>query len=247
MSLEAVLTQNWDKWKKSNFEDAFTQRNYPVHGKGGWQIKGDYKQFKKSRSEYFTTLAKQLVEENALKYFPQSEGEKFVLRFNNEWTIERNKEKKLSVEIVGGVIKFNSKHKVNYWLSNFYPTLILYHGVKGPYLFYCTETAYKGLRCHSPELISSIAKLTDPVLAKKMETDSDEKEESPEDKLQIMNKVSEFKYRTNPVLRELLVSTRPANLPLIEDTDNSFWGNGNGAIPGQNHLGVLLSELRDKL
>ncbi|MBF0778744.1 NADAR family protein [Streptococcus cuniculi] len=53
------------------------------------------------------------------------------------------------------------------------------------------------------------------------------------------------KFNQNSILKELLLST--ANLPIIEHTANdSYWGDG-GDGTGQNQLGNILMEVRNKL
>lgn len=65
-------------------------------------------------------------------------------------------------------------------------------------------------------------------------------------KLRVMREALELKFGANRDCRELLLSTGDA--PLAEHTHRDmFWGDGDWKGDGQNHLGKLLQELRERL
>lgn len=138
-------------------------------------------------------------------------------------------------------------------LSNFFPCeLTLFNQT-----FNCSEQAYqymKCITCKKEETAHKIMLLSSPrdIKQKGDKTDSNPNWESI--KLEKMEEIVTQKFLQNPDLREKLCDT--GNYPLYEATSNLYWGCGlrlnsrlwtSGMIPGKNHMGVILANVRDKM
>lgn len=141
-------------------------------------------------------------------------------------------------------------------LSNFYPCVIEYQGIKYP----SVEHFYVGQKCKNDQMINGIyytpadfkemiARTPSPSHVKKIGQKMKVRSDWDEKKLDFMNWGVREKFK-NENLSELLLSTD--NLLLIEGNywHDNFYGScycdkcGNR---GKNHLGKILMKVRDEL
>lgn len=124
---------------------------------------------------------------------------------------------------MGNRIGFKIKDPEYAFLSNLYPTIVVFKGK----FYSSSENAYKS---NKPGLDDS--KGLDTVI-----TDDDHESAL----LALMEKVVIAKFECNSALQAALASTDP--LELVENTTHEFWGLGQTG-QGANHLGKILMVLR---
>lgn len=139
------------------------------------------------------------------------------------------------------------KFRDEYWfLSNFYPCKILHKGrtwLTAEHLFQAMKTIDKRNRVR-------IQRCRTPAQVKKMGRQIKLRPNWDNIRLDIMRMVLSLKFRQSPMLREKLLSTE--NQTLVEGNywHDNFWGDCRCQecvhIKGENHLGLLLMEIRNK-
>ena len=123
-----------------------------------------------------------------------------------------------------------------HFLSNFYPCIVEYEGLK-----YCSsDAAYQAAKTVDMGLTEAFTK-TDPATAKRAGSKIKLREDWDGLKLGIMKDILTIKFQ-DPELREMLIN--PGDEELIEGNTwgDRFYGVCRGR--GRNHLGLLLMELR---
>lgn len=158
-----------------------------------------------------------------------------------------------------GRILFFSRDRGDFgFLSNFKPTSFVQDDLSWPN----AEVYYQSQKSLNPDYKNAIRKrdspmwakfigdsrIGDPRIAKKSWFRKHPEDLRPDwnsSRLEVMERVLDAKFRQNKELRIQLLNTYPARL--IEDsTKDSFWGIGADEF-GNNHLGRLLEELRERL
>lgn len=141
------------------------------------------------------------------------------------------------------VIKFWTRRQGNFFLSNFYSTLIVLKDRK----WGTSEHYYQAMKFKEYDLQEEIRNLRTPKQAANMGRRKDlplrsDWEEVKED---IMREVVWEKFNQNHILKKCLIDT--GNAVLIEDSPyDYYWGCGKDNS-GKNRLGIILMEIRDKL
>ncbi|CAD6884509.1 unnamed protein product [Tilletia caries] len=140
-------------------------------------------------------------------------------------------------------IRFYDSKQPYYFLTNFFPSPIVYSGTH----FATAEAFFQAAKFDFvPELQEEISGAEWPrrVLEKAQIHSQLVSPGWSERRLEIMRIAQILKYTQNPQLLQRLLQTCGAKL--IEDSRiDSFWGIGNGN--GCNHLGQILMEVRDQL
>lgn len=133
------------------------------------------------------------------------------------------------------ITQFTGVHR---WLSNFYPSPIVYEGLQFPNV----ETAYQAAKTPDINRRLAISDMT-PGNAKKAGkhlTPPDWRDRS----LGVMKELLLLKF-ADPCLRRQLLATGDAQLIEGNRWFDFFWGVCNGK--GANHLGRLLMEVRKEI
>lgn len=129
-------------------------------------------------------------------------------------------------------------------LSNFYPASFTLDGKDWP----TVEHYFQAMKFpNNPEYQEKIRKTANPASAKKLGLSKEVpiRENWDTYRLEVMRKAIEAKFTQNEELKELLLSTGNRKLMEASPTD-IFWGIGKSK-KGQNMLGKMLMELRDRL
>lgn len=143
-------------------------------------------------------------------------------------------------------IYFN-RHEGQYpQFSNFFPCLIKWKGR----IYSCSEAIFYAESCKYPEDAEKFVSLTGKQ-AKELGKTVEQKDDWNDIKVLVMYKIVFEKFKQNPYLRTILLST--GNSTLIEKTmwHDNFWGNCAchkcSDITGQNTLGKILMRVRKEL
>jgi len=126
------------------------------------------------------------------------------------------------------------------FLSNFYPSEITLDGVTYP----TVEHAYQALKATSEEEHEFVRTQPTPKKAKWAGRKVQIRPYWDEVRLDVMRTLLELKF-SDPDLRLALVLTYPNELEETNYWQDVFWGVCNGI--GENHLGKLLMEIREKI
>lgn len=130
------------------------------------------------------------------------------------------------------------------FLSNFYPCYINYNGI----VYSNSEAAYQAQKC--PEQAHRFVGLTG-AQAKKLGREIPMRPDWDAVKLQVMSEIVEAKFTQNEGLGSMLV--------ILTDTaeiiEGNYWGDTYWGVctnrkydhVGENHLGKILMQVRDKL
>jgi ribA/ribD-fused uncharacterized protein len=184
------------------------------------------------QSLFFQDLISELVKE---RFNQLQNPEALIIRINIKF------QKISSPTKVPTTILFKSSSKEFSFLSNFFSTLIVYNGR----LFRSSEHLYQWsvVVMLNPDIedeaFNQISTIIDPLKAKNYAHQVKKtlhQDITPQQKLEIMNKVTRLKYSQNTQLREALIAT--GQTELREDTESAFWGGT------ENHMGKILMNTR---
>ena len=134
--------------------------------------------------------------------------------------------------------KINSFSGEYAFLSNFYPAKVVYMGVEFP----TVEHAYQAAKSAYPQIRKSFLQCKTPGEAKRAGRKIPMREDWMVIRVSVMRNLLNQKF-ADPVLRELLMKTAPAELIEGNWWGDTFWGVCRGE--GKNVLGKLLMEIRD--
>ena len=125
-----------------------------------------------------------------------------------------------------------------YFLSNMYPAEISYEDMT----FTCSESLYQAFKCKSKEEMKQFCTLNG-YKAKKKGRKICLRDNWDDIKIDVMRLVVSLKFNQHPELMEKL---KEIDDDIVEDNDwgDTFWGICN--CEGQNNLGKILMEIRDK-
>lgn len=249
------------RYRDHNYSTLFTKEGgYLFNQDRYWSIK---KESPKNLPLYFAEIAEALIFSQAFDKIPNTQA--FIQRFNVCRT-EAIAHKILSTQVP--YIYFNSKHPDFYFLSNFFPTLILFKHHSNPdklFLYPSSENLYqahkvadiykrtsqeerKEQESNSENLDSFFNQIAviDASTAKKLAFAEVEDQRSPDElarfKYQLMKNGLCAKFKCNPELYRLLQKTKP--LELIENTNDRFWGSKKPGDPElkKNYLQAVSSK-----
>ena len=126
------------------------------------------------------------------------------------------------------------------FLSNFYPCAVMYDG----YLYRSVEHAYQAAKTFDEQQRLKIRKLSKPGEAKRAGRRITLRKDWEEVKLDIMLELLEKKFQ-EPSLKRRLIATGNATLIEGNNWNDTFWGVCRDK--GDNHLGRLLMQVRDRI
>lgn len=127
------------------------------------------------------------------------------------------------------------------FLSNFYSAPIAFKGL----VYLTSEHLYQTVKTKDIELRRKISLLDTPGKAKRMGQQITIRNDWEEKKVSFMGKIVLMKFTQNPDLAKKLIDTDFAYLEEGNTWNDTFWGVCNGK--GENHLGVILMEVRKTL
>lgn len=131
---------------------------------------------------------------------------------------------------MNAINRFDGEHR---FLSNFYPSPILFDGVPVA----TVEHAYQASKTFDPEQRAVIARAFSPGQAKRLGRHVQLRPDWEHDKVLVMAELVRIKFR-NPHLRGLLLATGDALLVEGNDWGDTYWGVCRGV--GLNMLGKIL-------
>lgn len=137
--------------------------------------------------------------------------------------------------------KIESFSGVFHFLSNFHAAPMMYHGVAYP----TSEHAYQAAKSLNDNTRMNISILGTPAEAKKYGKSVQLRPYWDEMKISEMKEIVQAKFTQNPSLQEKLLATDDLLLEEGNNWGDTYWGVCNGN--GENHLGIILMELRDCL
>jgi len=134
----------------------------------------------------------------------------------------------------------NSFRGEYFFLSNMYKTPVTYNGLT----YQNSEAAFQAQKTLDENIHKTFTTMTG-IKAKEKGRQLKIREDWDKVKVEIMREILYIKFTENIVLKEKLLSTE--DLILIEGNtwNDTFWGVCNGI--GENMLGILLMETRNKL
>ena len=127
------------------------------------------------------------------------------------------------------------------FLSNFYKSQVEFEGA----LYSSVEHAYQAAKTLNLKERETIRNAFSPAEAKKLGKEVTLRDDWETVKLQIMRSLLEKKFASGTLLATRLAFTRNAHIVEENRWGDTFWGTCDGV--GQNHLGRILMEIRDKL
>lgn len=149
------------------------------------------------------------------------------------------------------LIELSESKNIKNWFSNMLPfeRPMLYQGM----LFAAPENFYQAMKLPKQEthLRRQISKMT-PFEAKTAIRDKSKylwrEDWTPEFGLQVMRRALEYKFQEGTDWRRKLLITKELGLELVEwnSWGDIFWGRDVFTGEGENHLGKILMEIRDK-
>ena len=130
-----------------------------------------------------------------------------------------------------------------HFLSNFWPAPV--RSAHSDIVYPTAEHAYVASKTADWDLRRQIAGLASPAIAKRFGRTIVLRPNWHRLKLPCMRAAVDGKFRQNPLLAEMLCGTGDAELVEGNDWNDTYWGVCRGK--GDNHLGLILMEVRKKL
>lgn len=135
------------------------------------------------------------------------------------------------------ILSFSREHQ---FLSNFYPSSILYEGLVYP----TSEHAYQAAKSDNPNNKLTISNLGTPGKAKRFGKKVELRPDWDDVKLDEMKKILRIKF-ANVLLAHKLIGTGEEELIEGNLWGDTFWGICRGR--GENNLGKILMEIRGEI
>lgn len=133
------------------------------------------------------------------------------------------------------------------FLSNFYDSPLPTNG--GEVIYPTVEHYFQAMKTENPREREKIRLAPTPGKAKRLGRNVNLRADWEEVKQSVMKYALIKKFNNNPELKSLLLETGDAELVEGNDWHDNYWGNCSCAkcanIPGANHLGKLLMEIRE--
>jgi ribA/ribD-fused uncharacterized protein len=153
-------------------------------------------------------------------------------------------EEETRVEVGRRISDFQGK---NFFLSNYAPAKVRLDGMEFP----TVEHAYQAAKTLEAAARQKIREASTPGLAKKMGRKLTKIPEWSDVKVEVMRDLVHQKFEQHPDLKKLLLATGDAELVEGNTWHDNFWGDCRcsrcQAISGENRLGRLLMEVRQRL
>ena len=127
------------------------------------------------------------------------------------------------------------------FLSNFYPSVIIYEGITYP----TVEHAYQAAKVEGLTHKLRMAKMATPGDAKRLGQNVDLVTDWNDKKLGIMYDLNKLKYTTHQELRGKLILTGDRDLEETNSWGDTYWGVYKNV--GHNKLGLILMRIRKEL
>jgi N-glycosidase YbiA len=178
-------------------------------------------------------------ENDSYEWFPVTDlpeplhfGVKFIVREKPDYFTKKE-------YLTNPITSFKDEYK---FLSNFYPSHVVYMGLDFP----SVEHAYQAAKCENPKDMLIIQNQTTPGRAKRAmrKHKLPERADWSEIKLEVMDYLLRQKFSI-PELGQKLLNTLGEDLVEENSWGDTFWGISGGV--GHNHLGRLLMKTRSKL
>ena len=134
----------------------------------------------------------------------------------------------------------NNFRKENFFLSNFYPSILVYNGIA----YSSSEAAYQAQKTLDNDERKRISKLG-PKQAKEEGRKLTLREDWEDIKINEMYNICKAKFTQNPILARKLLKTRDQELVENNHWNDTFWGVCNGE--GLNNLGKILMRIRKEI
>lgn len=138
-----------------------------------------------------------------------------------------------------------------FFLSNFYPSLFTFcfndeNKTQISAICKSGEHAYQAMKAKHFSDAVNVLKCSSPDEAKKMGRIIKLKDNWEKIKIQVMYDIVFQKFEQNEELKNKLINT--GKMELVEENDwhDTFWGVDINTKKGQNHLGKILMEIRDR-
>lgn len=125
------------------------------------------------------------------------------------------------------------------FLSNFHEKSFSYKEKIWP----TSEHAYQAMKSRYEEVQEWIRNSHTPGIAKKRGKQIDIRRDWDFIKLEVMEEILQYKFQDYE-LRQKLLDTKPYQLIEYTTWNDTYWGT-NTELYGQNHLGILLTKLRN--
>ena len=138
------------------------------------------------------------------------------------------------------LLAFSSKHPELDWLSPKYPARISVDEESWP----SVEHFYQAMSTTDLVLRRRIRQAESAREARALAHSEPDRWNWDRMRVGYMRQALQAKFQQHPDLLELLVAT--AGHPLVYASDDPFWGHGPDAVSGENRLGLLLMEIRDR-
>lgn len=139
------------------------------------------------------------------------------------------------------ILEFQKSYR---FLSNFWSAELEWEGIVWPH----SEAAYQAAKTLDWSERLVISRMHNPVDAKRAGKRVKLRPDWEEVKLKIMLEIVYAKFTQNPALREKLIATGEAHLEEGNNHRDLIWGVcPPGSGKGQNLLGLVLMEVREKL
>lgn len=126
-----------------------------------------------------------------------------------------------------------------FFLSNFYPAPLEFGG----FVFPTSEHAYQAAKSNDIDVWRRFTKIPTPGQAKRLGRMIEIRPDWKQEKINVMRKILNNKFRDNKDLMQMLYNTGSAKLVEGNTWGDRFWGVCDGR--GLNNLGILLMEIRD--
>jgi len=134
-----------------------------------------------------------------------------------------------------------------HFLSNYAPATVILEEVEYP----TVEHAYQAAKTLDPGERETIRGASTPGLARKLSRNLNRRPDWAEVKVEVMKGLVWQKFHDHPDLRDLLLATNDAELVEGNTWHDNFWGKCRcsrcAAAPGENRLGRILMEVRERL
>lgn len=127
-----------------------------------------------------------------------------------------------------------------FYLSNFYPAPI----EMGEFIFPTSEHMYQAAKSNDMNQWKEIIACGSPAEAKRLGRHLTLRPDWEQIKIDVMTEIVELKFKQNKELYWKLWATRDYDLVESNTWGDTFWGVCNGV--GENHLGIILMNIRDR-
>lgn len=137
------------------------------------------------------------------------------------------------------IVEFQNEYR---FLSNFYPSEVHLDGAVYP----SVEAAFQAAKCLDPALRKPFETMN-PSQAKRAGRRVDLRPDWDQVRIAVMTELVKDKFTRHAGLQTRLLATGNAELLEGNTWNDTFWGVDLKTMRGENHLGIILMELRSQL